>query len=120
MQLIQELEGVVQNDPEVYSIKSTILFHLNEVTKAEEVAEIGLLFNPVDSDLLFNLAIILLSSSKDSQARHMLSIAIDYCQKPALVQDLNKYLEQIERKYQLSDTWEIQRYGMNLINMYTI
>lgn len=108
MQLIQELEGVIQNDPDVYSIKSTIFFHLNDFLKAEEVAGIGLLLNPTDSDLLFNLAIILLHAGKDSQARHMLSIAIDYCQKPALVQDLNKYLEQIERRYQLSDTWEIR------------
>ncbi|XOK61324.1 FkbM family methyltransferase [Paenibacillus elgii] len=111
IEIIQQLEGVIPYDTDIISIKSTILYHLNDLKKAEEVAEIGLLLNPTDSDLLYNLAYVLFQAEKDSQARFMLSIAIDYCKDPELLKYLFEFLEDVERKYQLSDKWGIQGEG---------
>lgn len=103
-----DLEAIVPDDPDMHSVKSVIYYQLGDLDLAETTALKGLLFNPTHSDLLYNLAIILVHAGKWKRARFIVPIAIKYSQNSVLANELVRYQEEIERVFQLSEEYETE------------
>ncbi|WP_226678953.1 FkbM family methyltransferase [Mesobacillus jeotgali] len=58
LNLIQEYEKIVPNDPDIYSMKAVVLISEEEYEMAENILKEGLLLDNSNSDILFNLGYV--------------------------------------------------------------
>jgi FkbM family methyltransferase len=103
LELLDKLEKSIPADDEIYSIKSTLYFHTNDFIRAEESAILGLLINPHNFDLLYNLSTIYFQSRNVQKAMFIIPKAMDCCKDATILNELALNLELVERSNQLSD-----------------
>jgi glycosyltransferase involved in cell wall biosynthesis len=65
---LNEVEKIEENKWEKYNLSGLIYFYKNELEKAKTMYEKGLKIEPINSDLLYNYAHILISMGKEIEA----------------------------------------------------
>ncbi|UYP00920.1 tetratricopeptide repeat protein [Oceanotoga sp. DSM 15011] len=65
---LEEIKNIEENKWEKYNLSGLIYFYKNELEKAKTMYEKGLKIEPINSDLLYNYAHILISMGKEIEA----------------------------------------------------
>ena len=96
--LINSYDDIIENDMEIYSMKSVIAIMRNNLDKAESLLKKSYQINDSDFDTLYNLGYIYIQKEKNNKAYNVLTKAKKLAKTKDLRTEVNELLEKINVK----------------------